>query len=124
MNTKAQGDVGVAMAIAYYTSKGSPVSIPLGDNTRYDLVIEVDGALLKVQCKCSRYQVNGRYVVSLRTNGGNKTGTTTKKISAEDADLLFVCTLDDGGWYEFPPSEFVEKATITIGTVKKKYKVN
>lgn len=123
MNTKAQGDIGVAMAIAYFTLQGCPVSIPMGDNTRYDLIVEIRGQLKKVQCKCSRYKVDDRYVIALRTNGGNKTGTSTKKISAEDADILFVYTFD-GGWYEFPQSEFVDKASITIGSKKEIYRVN
>lgn len=123
MNTKAQGDIGVAMAIAYYTQQGYAVSIPMGDNTRYDLIVDIDGELKKVQCKCSRYQVNGRYIIALRTNGGNKSGSTTKRICADDADLLFAYTFD-GGWYEFPQSEFVNKASLTISSKKQNYRVN
>ena len=30
------------------------VSIPFGDNARHDLVVEVDGKLLRIQCKTGR----------------------------------------------------------------------
>lgn len=123
MNTKAQGDIGVAMAIVYYTLRGYPVSIPIGDNTRYDLIVEIDGKLNKVQCKCTRYQENEKYIIALRTSGGNKSGTSVKKISKEDADLLFAYSFD-GSWWEFPPSEFVGKSCITLGPTRQKYKVN
>ena len=123
MNTKAQGDIGVAMAIAYYTSKGHAVSIPLGDNTRYDLIVDINGVLKKVQCKTSRYIENGSYKVALRTCGGNRSGSTTKRISSEDADILFAYSFD-GAWWEFPQSEFIDKTAITLGPSKLKYKVN
>lgn len=123
MNTKAQGDVGVAMAIAYYTLQGCPVSVPLGDNTRYDLVVEIGGQLKRVQCKTSNYQEKGSYKVQLRTNGGNRTGVSTKLISAEDADLVFVYAFD-GAWYEFPQAEFVGKVSLTLGKTKQIYRVN
>lgn len=123
MNTKAQGDVGVAMAIAYYTQQGYPVSIPMGDNTRYDLIVEVNGELKKIQCKASKYKPKGQYIIALRTSGGNKSGTTIKKINKEDADFVFAYTFD-GGWYEFPQSEFVNKATITVGGSKEVFRVN
>lgn len=123
MNTKAQGDIGVAMAIAYYTLLGCSVSVPMGDNTRYDLVVEINGQLQKVQCKTSKYIEKGSYKVALRTNGGNRSGTSTKLISADDADLVFVYTFD-GGWWEFPQSEFVNKVSLSLGKSKQAYRVN
>lgn len=123
MNTKAQGDIGVAMAIAYYTAKNYPVSIPLGDNTRYDLLVDMSGTIKKVQCKTTNYKEKDVYKVALRTSGGNRSGTTSKTISSDDADLLFVYSFD-GVWWEFPPAQFVGKAHLTLGSSKNIYKVN
>jgi hypothetical protein len=36
--------------------KGYPILLPFGENTRYDLAIEVGGKLRRVQCKTGRYR--------------------------------------------------------------------
>ncbi|WP_426513126.1 group I intron-associated PD-(D/E)XK endonuclease [Dactylosporangium sp. McL0621] len=65
MNRKQQGDLGVAMAIAYYTRTGYAVSVPLTDNTRYDLIIDGGERLLRVQVKTTGFQRLGRHEVRL-----------------------------------------------------------
>lgn len=120
MNRKQQGDIGVAMAIAHYTKKGNVVSVPLTDNARYDLVVEVDGYLKRIQVKTSSYVIRGMYEVTLRTKGGNMSGVgTVKKISKDECDLLFVYTFDDS-CYEFPVEVFDQKSTLLLG---KKYEI-
>jgi PD-(D/E)XK endonuclease len=122
MNTKQQGDVGVAMAVAYYTREGYVVSFPLTDNARYDLVAEKGGTFFRVQCKTTKYKEKNQYKVHLRTNGGNKTGSTTKWLSSKEIDKLFVYAFD-GTWWEFPPQEFDGKASLSLGPSKQQYKV-
>lgn len=111
------------MAIAYYTLHGYVVSAPLTDNARYDLVVEKEDKFLRVQCKTTKYIEKGSYKVSLRTSGGNRTGSTIKLISSEECDTLFVYSFD-GGWWEFPPEEFDGKVSLTLGPSKQKYKMN
>ena len=50
---KEKGNAGLAMAIAYFSTNGYTVSIPLNDTQDYDLVIEMDGNLSSVQVKAS-----------------------------------------------------------------------
>ena len=52
--SKDIGDIGVARIIARLVELGRVVSIPFGDNARYDLVVETDGRLLRIQCKTGR----------------------------------------------------------------------
>ena len=122
MNTKSQGNIGVAAAIAYFTANNIQVSIPLGDNSRYDLIVEINGKLKKVQCKTSRYQIGKKYKVGLKTTGGNKSRSSKKLISKGEADLLFVYTFDGGHWL-FPPKQFINKVSLTLGKSKEIYRV-
>jgi len=122
-NTKQQGDVGVAMAIAYYTKNRFVVSVPLTDNSKYDLVVDKEG-VLRVQCKTSKFQPRGKsFEVALRTKGGNQSWSGTYgKISSEDTDLLFVYTFDGRLW-ELPVSVVEGKSTISLGKMYDKYEV-
>lgn len=49
--TKEKGDISEARALFEFQRLGIPVSIPWGDNLRYDMVIEVNNRLYKVQTK-------------------------------------------------------------------------
>ena len=50
---KEKGNSGLGMAIAYFTTKGYTVSIPLNDTQDYDLVIERWNKLYTVQVKAT-----------------------------------------------------------------------
>lgn len=120
MNTKQQGDRGVAAAIAFYTLQGFGVSVPLTDNERYDIIVDKKSDLLRVQCKTTTYKRNEKraYEVMLRTSGGNQSWSgVSKTISSEECDLLFILS-GDGRAYEFEPDIFHGKSSLSLGPTK------
>ena len=93
MKPKEKGDLAVAHAIYYFQTNGYEVSLPIGDKRPYDLVVEKNGLLEKVQVKYGgRYGNNGKCCVALRTMGGNRSYYTAKRYKKEDFDLLFAYT--------------------------------
>ena len=50
-NSKDRGDETEARAIRDLVSSGSSVSIPFGDNDKYDLIVDDGENLYRVQCK-------------------------------------------------------------------------
>jgi len=123
-NKKQQGDVGVAMGIAYYTTKKLVVSVPLTDNARYDLVVERENKLLRVQCKTSNYVTkSGTYEVQLRTAGGNQSwNRQSKKISESEVDLVFIY-LFNNRMFELPSHLAANKCSIRPENKFKEYEV-
>lgn len=121
-NTKQQGDMGVAAAIAFYTIKGYNVLSPLTDNARYDLVVEKDGIFTRIQCKTTQSRTKfGIFQVGVRTHGGNQSWNKSSLfLSKEEIDLLFVVT-DEGKIYEFPPEFFDKKGSVNLGKDKEIY---
>lgn len=51
MSTKQTGDGTEAAILAALIERGHSVSVPFGDNDKYDLVVEVDTSLYRIQCK-------------------------------------------------------------------------
>ncbi|MFB1063391.1 group I intron-associated PD-(D/E)XK endonuclease [Natrinema sp. H-ect4] len=51
MNTKQIGDETEARIIAALIAEGHSVSVPFGDNDKYDLVLDTGDRLQRVQCK-------------------------------------------------------------------------
>lgn len=124
MNTRKQGDIGVAAAILYFTRQGWAVSKPLADSQRYDLVIDDGAKLLRVECKTSRYIEHGNYKVEITTKNGNKTGTSKTTFSKDDADLLFIATLGESGFNYLIPATAVDgQNSVTLGGKYDEYRL-
>ena len=69
---KEKGNTSLGIAIAYYTSNGYTVSIPLNDTQDYDLVVDKD-ILKRVQVKSTACKTKyGNYQVALKSCGGTK----------------------------------------------------
>jgi len=117
-NTKIRGTVGVGHAIAYFTRLGFVVSIPINDSQAYDLVVELDGKLQKVQVKTSTTDTIG-----LRTTGGNQSFNTTKLFNHNNCDYVYGL-IETGESWLIPTSAFSNKNSIKL-TDKKfdKYKL-
>lgn len=50
-NTKRKGNKAEAVILASFVKLEIPVSIPFGDNEKYDLIVEIDNQLKTVQIK-------------------------------------------------------------------------
>jgi len=66
MDTKRIGDISEAEIIVALLKLGKTVLKPIGDNNRYDLVIEEDGNFFRVQCKTGK-MVNGSIRVAVKS---------------------------------------------------------
>ena len=93
MLTKQKGDVALGRAISYFLSNGYEVCLPIGDKRDYDLIVEKEGALARVQVKYGGlYQGRLKCRVALRVMGGNQSFHTIKKYKAGAFEYLFVHT--------------------------------
>ena len=89
---KEKGNTGLGIAIAYYTSNGYIVSIPLNDTQDYDLIVDKDNVLKKVQVKATSCKTKyDKYQVALKSCGGTK-GKTYKTVIETNIDQLFIVT--------------------------------
>lgn len=120
-NSKQRGDVGVSVAIMYFQMKGIPVLIPFGDSQRYDLVVDIDGRLLRVQVKTSTFQRRGSFEVAVKTCGGNRSGQSVRKLDKSEYDILFIYT-SDGCFYEIPADEVGGSTNLALGKKYDKFK--
>ena len=119
---KEKGNTGLGMAIAYFSSNGYTVSIPLNDTQDYDIIVEKNGLLKTVQVKatgCKRK--NGNYQVALKSCGGT-TGKTYKTFLDTNVDILFIVT-KDMSMYSIPKSEVQNKSTLNICSKYEKFRV-
>lgn len=93
LKSKEKGDLAVASAIHYFMTNGYEVCLPIGDKKDYDIIVEQDNNLYKVQIKFAGiYSRNGQCKVGLRITGGNQSYNTAKKYGNAAFDFLYVYT--------------------------------
>ena len=71
---KVKGEIGESMILAELISKGMFVSIPFGENQRYDMIIDNGTRLFKVQCKTAWFKKNKKDVLIFQTTSCWKGG--------------------------------------------------
>lgn len=119
---KEKGNSSLGIAIAYYSSNGYTVSIPLNDTQDYDLIVDKENVLRKVQVKSSACKTkHGNYQVALKSCGGTK-GKTYKTVKETNIDELFVL-LENLEMYIIPIKELYNKSTLTVCDKYNKYRV-
>ena len=120
---KEKGNTGLSIAIAYYTSNGYTVSIPLNDTQDYDLIVEKDNKLKRVQVKSTSCKTKyGIYQVALKSCGGTL-GKTYKTLIDTNIEEVFILT-EDISMYIIPKEEIKNRTTLNINQECYKYKVN
>lgn len=118
---KEKGNTGLGIAIAYYSSNGYTVSIPLNDTQDYDLIVDKAHELKRVQVKSTSCKKNGNYQVALKSCGGTK-GKTYKTIIDTNIEELFVLT-EKMEIYIIPKLSIKNKSTISLCSKYEIYKV-
>jgi hypothetical protein len=120
-NSKKQGDAGLGQAIAYFTKLGHNVAIPLTDSADWDIIVEIDDALMKVQVKTSIQMRDIIEVFEANVKGGNKSASTNKTIQEQDWDLIFLHHLVTGRQALIQKSALTTKGQINLGDKYKEY---
>lgn len=121
-NNKDKGRAGLSLAIAYFGSNGYTVSLPLNDTQDYDLIVDKDDVLSKVQVKFTGYKTDADvYQCALKSTSGTtrKMYSTVKNTSVH---LLFVAC-DDMSLYVIPKEDINNSSTINLNKAYEKYKV-
>jgi len=119
-NSKKQGDAGLGQAIAYFTLLGYDVALPLTDSADWDLIVEIDNELKRVQVKSS-YQLSKTGIMKFNANvcGGNMTNMKpTKLIPNQNWDLIFLHHMVTGVQALIPKDALTTKGQINLGGQK------
>lgn len=88
MDTKHLGAQTELQCMTYLHGLGYNISIPYGDNARYDFILDVNHKLYKIQCKTSSRVEEGVYRFKTNTTQINTKGCYTNNYNEEDVDFF------------------------------------
>lgn len=85
MKSKEKGNIAEVIILAEFVKRGIQVSLPYGDNARYDLVADFNGKLQKIQVKyCGQNTINDSVAC---LTASSKNHTTNKRLDVYINDI-------------------------------------
>ena len=117
MNTKQLGNFTELQCITYLYQIGCAVSVPFGNSEKYDVIIDYNDKLYKVQIKHGNIhqdELNEDDYISIKCTweGHNRTGYTKNKYTANDID--FFATYYNNQCYLIPQTECSNQKILRI----------
>ena len=111
---KQKGNVGEAKCLAKMIELGVPVSLPFGDNERYDMIIEHNGHLEKIQVKYSSVQYNDGSTCFKLCSSTNHTTNKHYTTYENDIDAFLLYNVKSDEVYYLPIDMVKNKKSITV----------
>ena len=99
MNSSRRGDETESIVLAELMRVGLSVSVPFGDSDRYDLIVDDDGSLYRVQCKTGSW-VNGTVRFNLYSSTTASGDRSDSEYTADEIDAyaVYAQSLDRVYW--------------------------
>ena len=88
IDSKRKGGVTELKCLAYLYELGYQVSTPFGENARYDLILDLDGPLVRVQVKTANEIEDGVFEFSCTMTRVNRTGVARKTYTKTEIDFF------------------------------------
>lgn len=121
LKTKQKGVITELQCITYFYELGYPVSIPYGDNSRYDFIVDIDGCLLRIQVKTSRELDDGNVIeFSCRSTRVNSGGAVYRRYTSDEID--YFATYYKNECYLVPVQECAVNKKLRINPAKNNQK--
>lgn len=125
LNAKAKttGNICEAVALAKLLKKGWSVSIPYGDNCRYDFILDKkDGNLYKIQVKsASRPKEKNNQVLTFFLETRNSKGFN--KYTKDDVDAFIAVDLVEDRVFYVPFEKTKDQRTFQLRLIESSYNI-
>jgi prevent-host-death family protein len=114
-SSNQKGDVAEAAIRLAAIRHGIAVYAPINDHSRADMLFEIGGSLLRIQCKWAGLTADGA-CITVHSGGFRLTysGHTRSTYSAEEIDYLAVYVGETGQCFLLPPSIFAGKHQVRL----------
>jgi hypothetical protein len=124
-DTKSVGDRSEAVVLSALVRAGYLVSIPFGENHRYDLIADDGSRLLRIQVKTGRLRNGSIFFPCSSTHQHRRSGPTATRAYFGQIDTLAVYCPETGKVYMLPESELVRTAgTLRVAPTMNRQKRN
>jgi len=111
---KAIGDRSTLAIMAAFDLAGYIVSVPFGENTRYDLVVDDGGCLSRVQCKTGRLREGAVRFNTCSVYAHHPNPKVHSRHYRDEVDSFAVYCPENGAVYLIPISDLPSRRTASL----------
>ena len=120
-NTLQKGILTELHCIEKFIELGFFCSIPYGDSCKYDIIVDINNKLYRIQCKSSTWakdtaQENVAFIMTTNHTTTNTTGVKRYTYNSEQVDFFY--TYFEGEHYLVPIQEIEGKSTFRFRYLK------
>ena len=115
MNTNTIGKITELKVLTYITELGYSASVPFGDKDRYDQIWDINGKLLRIQIKTSRWKNEQQKAISFSCKSSYARRNCTKQHMYTKEDIDYFATYWNNKVYLIPVEECSAEKTIWFG---------
>ena len=116
MEKKQLGNLTELQCITAFYEYGCQVSIPYGENSRYDFIADIGNRLIRVQVKSSRRIDENSFIFSCISTKSKKSGIVRRRYTKDEID--YFSTFYEGKCYLVPVNECSNQKTLRNGISK------
>lgn len=107
MDTKLKADIAESAVITELLTRGHNVLCPVGDRLSYDIAVDINGRLIRIQVKHAWYNSKDKaYIVDARRTKTNRREMVRKKYTDDDFDYAIVFIGEKKVFYVIPSYVF------------------
>lgn len=116
MDTKLKADIAESAVVTELLKRGFRVLKPVGDRLPYDLALDFNGRLLRVQVKCAWFDRRLKaYNIDVRRTKTNRRHMLRARYDKSDFDFAIIYLADIHVFYVMPISVFLSyESTVTF----------
>lgn len=118
MESKQKGNLTELQCLAAFVAIGCSVSIPYGDNSKYDFIADKDGQLLKIQVKTSSLKKNSQDAICFSCRSTHVNCSGVKNIRYNENEIDYFATFWEGKCYVIPVQECSVEKTLRFAPPK------
>ncbi len=123
MDEKLRREAAEVLFAARCMEYGYSVSLPISGCSTYDLIVDCEGTLKRVQVKTVDKAIQGRFSFVLR-RGGKSKGAVKIKYTEDDCDLIVLHPLGTDYFVFVGPDVFTKMKRFTLNPSKHKDIIN
>ena len=116
LDSKKKGNLTELQCMSAFMAQNCGVSIPFGDNSKYDFIADIDGKLLKIQVKTASIKDENSIKFSCRSTHVNCTGV--KNIRYDENEIDYFATYWNNQCYLIPVKECSVEKTLRFAPPK------
>ena len=118
LTAKQKGNLTELQCLTAFYKQGCHVSLPYGENSRYDMIVDVEGKLLRVQVKTSSNKKDNVNAIEFSCRSSYVNSTGVKNVRYSENEIDYFATYWDNQCYLIPVNECSVTKTLRFAPPK------